>query len=110
MDIERAASCIAQFNDPAFGLEGADRVLVERLHHALHAFAEFGARRHSCSGVPKQVLDTGLKKLDRPTRNGPRIAPRDFSLVIAEESCLLAGAEIAFAKSAAVKPLLPALP
>ncbi len=47
---------------------------------------------------------------NRPIRNGPRIAPRDLSLVIADESCLsAAGAEIAFAKAAAVNPLVPTL-
>src|SRR5262249_20438135 len=49
-------------------------------------------------------------RLNRPIRNGPRIAPRDFSSAIMEESCLLAaGAEIAFAKAVVVKPFAPAL-
>src|SRR5271166_258146 len=65
-------------------------------------------RDSKCSRVG--ALFASKKRLNRPIRNGPRIAPRDLRLVIAEESCLLAaGAEIAFAKVAAGKPLVPTL-
>jgi hypothetical protein len=65
-------------------------------------------RDSKCSRVG--ALFASKKRLNRPILNGPRIAPRDLSLVIAEESCLLAaGAGIAFAKAAAVKPLVPTL-